>query len=201
MDIYLWKIRNIMKNFANFALVGLVIFSIVESLTGKALDVKKIITQTLLAGILIQASWFLMGAVIDISTVATAGIGAFPSSFLKSDTALQNKIKNSITRFRVDRPIINFNATGNNVVHTIQNPNTNIQSIEETRENVLPSYNSVSGPFIYLGMGVFNFQDYLTTENTRGAVPLTLGFALRLFFLLLFTVALLLLLIANIMRI
>jgi hypothetical protein len=60
MDIYLWKIWNIMKNFANFALVGLVLFSIVESLTGKALDVKKIITNTLVAGILIQASRFLM---------------------------------------------------------------------------------------------------------------------------------------------
>jgi len=61
MDIYLWKIRNIMKNFANFALAGLVLFSIIKSLAGKeALDVKKVITNTLVAGILIQASWFLM---------------------------------------------------------------------------------------------------------------------------------------------
>ncbi len=201
MDIYLWKIRNIMKNFANFALVGLVLFSIVESLTGKALDVKKVITNTLLAGILIQASWFLMGAVIDISTVATAGIGGFPTSFLKNDIALQTKIKNSITTFKADRPIIDFYATGNNVVRTIQKPNTHTQDIEDIRENILPSYNSVSGPFIYLGMWVFNFQNYLTTENTTWAVPLTLGFALRLFLLFLFTVALLLLLIANIMRI
>jgi len=152
MDIYLWKIRNIMKNFANFALVGLVLFSIVESLTGKALDVKKIITNTLVAGILIQASWFLMGAVIDISTVATAGIGAFPTAFLKSDPVLQDKIKTSIGNFKFDRPIINFNSTGNNMVHTIRDITTNTQSNEELRDNILPSYNSVSGPFIYLGM-------------------------------------------------
>jgi hypothetical protein len=61
MDIYLWKIWNIMKNFANFALAALVMVSIVKGLIGKeALDVKKIITNTLIAGILIQASWFLM---------------------------------------------------------------------------------------------------------------------------------------------
>jgi len=61
LDIYLWKIRNIIKNFANFALVGLVLSAIVKGLIGKeALDVKKVITNTLVAGILIQASWFLM---------------------------------------------------------------------------------------------------------------------------------------------
>ena len=50
MDIYLWKIRNIIKNFANFALTGLVLFSIVKGIIGKeALDVKKIITKTLIA--------------------------------------------------------------------------------------------------------------------------------------------------------
>ena len=61
MDVYLWKIRNIMKNFANFTLAGLVLVSIIKGLVGKeALDVKKIITNTLVAGILIQASRFLM---------------------------------------------------------------------------------------------------------------------------------------------
>ena len=61
MDIYLWKIWNIIKNFANFALIALVIGSIIKNLIGKeAIDVKKIITNTLLAGILIQASWFMM---------------------------------------------------------------------------------------------------------------------------------------------
>jgi hypothetical protein len=61
MDVYLRKIRNIIKNFANFALAGLILFSIVQGIIGKqALDIKKTITNTLVAGILIQASWFLM---------------------------------------------------------------------------------------------------------------------------------------------
>jgi hypothetical protein len=61
MDIYLRKIWNIMKNFANFALAGVVLWSIIKGITGKeGIKVKDIITKTLLAGVLIQASWFLV---------------------------------------------------------------------------------------------------------------------------------------------
>lgn len=202
MDIYLWKIRNIMKNFANFALIALVLQAIIKGLIGKeAIDVKKIITNTLLAGILIQASRFLMWAVIDISTVATAGISTFPIAFLNNDAGLQDEIKTSITKFKSDRIVVNYNATGNNIVKTIPSPDTNPQSSEDLRQNILPSYNSVSWPFIYLGMWVFHFQNYLSTESATGVEALTLWFALRFFFLLFFTIGLLLLFVANIMRI
>jgi hypothetical protein len=197
MDIYLWKIRNIMKNFANFALVALVLGSIIKSLIGKeAMDIKKVITNTLVAGILIQASWFLMGAVIDLSTVATAGISAFPISFLKNDAGLKNEIRDAITKFKSKRYSIDLN---NNKIKTIDVEWT--QPSEDVRQNILPSYNSVSGPFVYLGMWVFHFQDYLGTESTSDVPTLTLWFILRFFLLFFFTIWLLLLFIANIMRI
>jgi hypothetical protein len=61
MDIYLWKLRNIMKNFANFALVGIVLWSIIKSIIGKdPIKPADIIKKTLIAGILIQASRFLV---------------------------------------------------------------------------------------------------------------------------------------------
>jgi len=61
MDIYLWKIWNIMKNFANFTLVAIVIGSIISNLVGKKeMNIKDIIIKTLVAGILIQASRFLV---------------------------------------------------------------------------------------------------------------------------------------------
>lgn len=142
-----------------------------------------------------------MWAVIDISTVATAGISSFPVAFLKNDVGLQDKIKDAITKFKFDRIVFDSNATGANMVTTIQDPNTNTQPSEELRENILPSYNSVSGPFIYLGMWVFKFQNYSTTENTSDVATLTLWFALRFVLLFFFTIWLLLLVIANIMRI
>ncbi|MEI8090801.1 MAG: hypothetical protein WCG98_00635 [bacterium] len=61
MDVYLWKIWNVMKNFANFGLVAIVIWSVIQSLIGKGgVKVKDIIVKTLVAGVLIQASWFIV---------------------------------------------------------------------------------------------------------------------------------------------
>ncbi|MEI6672165.1 MAG: hypothetical protein WCL02_02125 [bacterium] len=50
-------------------------------------------------------------------------------------------------------------------------------------------------------MAVFSFQNYLTIQNAASATNLTLGFVLRFFLLFFFTVGLLLLLLANIMRV
>lgn len=43
-----------------------------------------IIKKTLIAGILIQASRFLMAALVDISTVATYAVGGLPLTVLKN---------------------------------------------------------------------------------------------------------------------
>jgi len=73
----------------------------------KAIDIKKIITNTLVAGIIIQASWFLMGAAIDVSTITTTAVSAFPMSFLKNDTSLKNNMDAAITKFKGKRIIVN----------------------------------------------------------------------------------------------
>lgn len=64
----------------------MVLFTILKnvfSIGKKVDDVKKVITSTLIAGVLIQASWFLTAALIDISTIATYGIWALPMSVLE----------------------------------------------------------------------------------------------------------------------
>ncbi|GHV25388.1 hypothetical protein FACS1894176_03750 [Bacteroidia bacterium] len=47
---------------------------------------KTLITNTLVAGILIQASRFLTAVAIDISTIATYGIGGLPISIMGNAT-------------------------------------------------------------------------------------------------------------------
>ncbi|MEI7919034.1 MAG: hypothetical protein WCH65_02195 [bacterium] len=145
MDVYLWKIWNIMKNFANFALLALVLGSIIKSLTGKeALDVKKILTNTLLAGILIQASWFLMGAIVDISTVATASISSFPMTFLNNDVNLKNEINKKISEFKTQRISVNLDSTGHAITMIPMTGTDTASSSDSLRKNIMPSYNSVS---------------------------------------------------------
>ena len=200
MDIYLWKIWNIMKNFANFALVGIVLYNIIQNIVGKdKINIKDIITKTLVAGILIQASRFLVGALVDISTIATSAVGAFPSSFLHSSTDLQKYIKDKAratpTRFLVD---IQWKWSSMEAI------DTSVKSdavIDETWDEILPTYNSVSGPLIYLGFSVFKFQNYMNVGESAGAEELTISFLLRVIVILFYTLGLALLFIANIIRV
>ncbi|MDR2415095.1 MAG: hypothetical protein LBD75_00295 [Candidatus Peribacteria bacterium] len=45
-----------------------------------AKEMANLVKNTLIAGVLIQSSWFLMAAAVDISTIATYGIGGLPLS-------------------------------------------------------------------------------------------------------------------------
>ena len=100
LDVPLWKFRNILKNFANFTLWFLVLFAILKSIfTNSGIWTLKdgktplgIIKKALVAGILIQASWFLLAATIDVSTVATYAVGWLPLSVLKTTALWQRKI-------------------------------------------------------------------------------------------------------------
>ena len=43
------------------------------------------ISKLLMAGIGIQASWFVVGALIDVSTIATIGVGGLPLQLVKQE--------------------------------------------------------------------------------------------------------------------
>jgi hypothetical protein len=92
LDAPLWKFWNIMKNFANYALWFILLFNILKSLFSvKWIDktiIVWIVWKILIAGILIQASRFLLSAVIDISTIATYAVGWMPLTILKNSNLL-----------------------------------------------------------------------------------------------------------------
>lgn len=90
LDAPLRTFWNITKNFANFTLGFLVLWEIIKNIfavgdKGKAAF--GVIKKALIWGIWIQASWFLLAALIDISTIATVGIGWLPLSILHWDNA------------------------------------------------------------------------------------------------------------------
>lgn len=61
----------------------------------------KTVTSLLIAGIGIQASWFLMGALIDISTVATVGVGGLPLQLLKDEKVGQTPVFGISTNLKI----------------------------------------------------------------------------------------------------
>lgn len=96
LDAPLWKFWNIMKNFANYTLWFVLLYQILKGLFSfKWIDKNEIfwiVKKILLAGILIQASRFILSAVIDISTIATYAIGWMPLTILKNSNLWDQKI-------------------------------------------------------------------------------------------------------------
>lgn len=86
LDAPLWKMRNLMKNFANFFLGFFMLYQILKFVfwQNKEADIKKVITSTLIAWVAIQASWFFLAALIDLSTIATYAIGSLPVTVLEN---------------------------------------------------------------------------------------------------------------------
>lgn len=89
LDAALWNIWNIMKNFANFALWFLFVFTIVVNLfkgaNGKSDPMENAIwtvKSTLLAGVLVQMSWFIVAVLIDLSTILIYAVWGLPLSML-----------------------------------------------------------------------------------------------------------------------
>jgi len=201
MDIYLRKIRNIMKNFANFALLAFLLGTIIKDLIGGSeIKAKELVTKTLVAGILIQASWFMMGALIDVSTVAVSAIGSFPASFMQSDVKINESMTKAIDKMKTSKLTIDnqMKVTSTNT-NTSSTPNTT--SNEDILASIMPDANSMGGPLIFLGLSVFRFYEYTDQTATNTTTGTVVGFSLKMLVLLIFTVAMLLLLIANIVRV
>ncbi|HOQ78650.1 MAG TPA: hypothetical protein PLW94_00270 [Candidatus Absconditabacterales bacterium] len=168
LDASLWALWNIMKNFANFALGFFVLFAIVRNIVsgpfGKDAGERKpikVIQKTLVAGVLIQASWFLMGAVVDVSTIMTSAIGAFPSQFIAGNSEFQGATLNATKLISKNNKIV-INPKEKDIVRFETNAGA-LQTEEDTKsmlDTILPSHNSVSGPLMFLGISVFGFNDY-----------------------------------------
>lgn len=86
-DAVLWHLWNIIRNLANFALWFIFVYKIFEYLLKeKSWNIKELLIKSLLAWIWIQASWFVMAALIDISTVLTYWIWWLPISILWNES-------------------------------------------------------------------------------------------------------------------
>lgn len=82
-DAVLWQLWIIVRNLANYTLGFIFIYKIFRYLINNSKEkVKDIIIRALIAWIWIQASWFFMGALIDLSTILTYSVWWLPISIL-----------------------------------------------------------------------------------------------------------------------
>lgn len=86
-DAVLWQLWNIVRNLANFALGFIFIFYIFQYLIIQKKDYgpKRIIVRSLIAWIWIQASWFIMAVLVDVSTILAYWVWGLPVSILNEN--------------------------------------------------------------------------------------------------------------------
>ncbi len=201
LDVSLWKLRNIMKNFANFTLVALVLTEIVKIAIGQSKEwVSKVFTNTLIAAVLIQASRFVMWAVIDVSNITVSAVWSFPRIFMQEDKEVTAGLQKFAEGFQPVSYEIWF--ANNEVIRQTAPALTTIEQ-DSLIQSILPNTNSVSGPLIFMWASIFRFNEY--TDISKLELPnwkkIALSMSLKLLVIFFYTLALLFLVVANIIRI
>ena len=212
LDKVLYYLWNISRTFANFLVVGLLLFNIIKDGTGatwlNSSNVGKYIMNMVGGVILINASRFLLWAMVDMSTLLTSAISSIPSSYIASDggnmrNTMYQSIGNNASRYQ-QKFNLWANLCDDAIVQSDYNNNNSNQeadTIEEILDKVLPNENSITWPLMYLGIGVLRVQDYQNNSNNPNSFINNLCVvSVRLAIILSFTFSLILLIVINIFR-
>ena len=91
-DVILWQLWNVVRNLANYALWFIFVFKIFQYLINgqKSSDMSSLLKSSLIAWIWIQASWFLLAVLIDVSNILTYSVWWLPIHILGKDAG-ENK--------------------------------------------------------------------------------------------------------------
>jgi hypothetical protein len=162
-------------------------------------------------------SFFFTQALVDISTIGVTAMGGISDIFIANNNDISQDIT---TNLGSKKTVITYTAQGEakpEVIDCDSDTNTTTQeeycanfvSPEDLLDRLLPKSQSMAGPLIYLGANILNIQQYtLLRDTTQGQVDnfikgknLALGFLIQLAIVGSFTLALLVLVIANVVRI
>ena len=86
LDVILWNIWNFSKTIANFAIWFILVWAIFWLFIWKTKNIFSILWKITVATILINASWFLIWVLIDISTILLVSVGSFPMHIMWTTT-------------------------------------------------------------------------------------------------------------------
>lgn len=120
----LYKFWTIMRTFSNFAIVFLLVRTIGSTMFKGdkwAKELGKMLLAIALWWVAINASWFLIWAMVDLSTIATYGVGTIPLSLSSDDAFCDDKGMNTkgikdmedIKKLWTCRPLLATHSTMN----------------------------------------------------------------------------------------
>ncbi len=212
LDKQLFKLRNFSKNIANFTIAFIFIATVFKYIFWKSQNPKEIVKKIfylIWAWILIQASRFIVWATLDLSTILSASIWSFPNIIIEKDIWIQETLENEKIRIPKTQ-VLNLWENNWEFFSTIENQVKNTtwyqeKSLWEFIDSIVPSAQNMAWPLIYMWLTVFHFQDYLSRTVSSAwetsTSDLLVTFIIKFWMLFFYTVALIMLLVFNIMRV
>lgn len=188
-DTFLWKIWQISRTFANYTIWFIFLYHILKYLlipSAKAKSPTGIIKDLLITSVLIQASWFLVMATIDISTISLATISSLPSQVISDSQHLQNEFiaelkKNEIIGNALNKkPKATYINSFADRFYTLRKEHgwesididqNSLQKISEENlvDAILPKPDTLAGPLTYMWFTVFKTHNFLREYNIKEA--------------------------------
>ena len=186
-DVSLWKIWQISRSFCNYALAVIFLYNILKYILNPDWDtksVKTILTQILWASVLIQASWFIMMALVDLSTIWLATVSSFPSQVISSSESIKNNMitslkKNEVLKHYNTSKIVTLNAFSDDYLNSDSESfiDTSVDregwpiTTEAMIDNLVPRANNLWGPLVFLWFSALETQNFITPEYQATTCP------------------------------
>lgn len=196
LDASLWELWQVMRNFANFALWFLFVYYILANFVWRldVTELKQKVLGMLGAAILIQASWFLMAVLIDLSTIWIAAVSSVPFQVMGDKWVNHEQVFTVPEKIYVDDFL---QSDLDRQEFTLEN------RTGRTLQNFLPQADTVAWPLLFLWASVMQALDMQIHghDNIRALGGAVIVLLLKAIALVMFVVPLLGLLVVAMMRI
>lgn len=189
-DTFLWKIWQISRTFANYTIWFIFLYHILKYLlipSAKTKSPTGIIKDLLITSVLIQASWFLVMATIDISTISLATISSLPSQVISDSQHLQNEFITEMKKNQIIGNALNKKSPKATYINSFSDrfdtlrkvhgwesidiDQNSLQNISEETlvDAILPKPDNLAGPLTYMWFTVFKTHNFLRDYNIKDA--------------------------------
>lgn len=211
LDVFLWQIWWLMRTFANFLIGFGLLWIIVQEVfqfgqSDPLNTVSSKIKNFIIAAVGINVSWFVIWALIDISTIIIATVWSFPSIFIAGDsTPLFNQISLQSMKEQLPKSIVMDMSNKDNQwwVKRVPYATGEITSLtdEQFLDYIMPAYNSLWWPLTFIWASILRLQDFGTLNKQETVKGVSISIIVRIWVVVLFSIALIVLVVVNLMRI
>lgn len=170
-DNILWQMRVVSRQISTFAIGWLFLFYVLQFLFKPDETTPSFIKQKLwyliLGWVLIQVSWFGIGAIMDIQTITTAAVWSMPTSLFNQMPDLQQVAVS--TSAHIQKKYVYSTNSDSKTPAIVWQGEKGLNDTESIMDLVNTSTETLSWILIWLWSAIFSFQDYSSLDVNQAS--------------------------------